>query len=269
MRIFIGCLVVVACSLLFALPVEASTRQMRQTHSIEIEVECIDAAIEIIQGLNGYNLESHVFINEVWGRSPQRQANFTRRVEDWAFRHVQEELRRMGEVLWESENAQFLGAQIGSVVTRLVALNQEIDRLTVMMAASDSLDVLIAIDSRLSQLHMERNQLIGQQNVLLAQAASPVITIILLEIPEERPALEPQTFGARIGSRFSNSWRNTIAAGGNFLVFIARISVPLITLSLPLGFLVFVIRLWHKRKNTNISAETNQLEIIENEEGQE
>lgn len=226
-------------SILVTIPVIAQDRQLSQTHSIEIEVECLDLAMEVIRELNGYNLESAVRSYDFGRWGVERRADFTRRVDMWAFRHVQEVLRSLGEVLQESERAQFLGGQILDVDARLATLEQEIQRLTAMLAASESLDVMIAIEIRLSQVTWERNQLMGRRNVLLSQAASPVITIRLVQRPEYMPPPEGPGFGSRIVDNFLGSWHSFVTSAGNFLVFIVRVSIPFVALCalfIPLTF---------------------------------
>ena len=259
MRLFIGAVLAVVCVILMAVPVYG--RPFRQTHTIEIKVECMDAATAIIRELDGYNLDASVFSNEMYVRNVgrpgftrvvERRANFTRRVDYRHFRHVQEVLRGMGEVLSESENARFLGTQIMDVDARLATIEQELERLLILMAASTSLDVLIAIDIRLSQVNWERNSLIGRRNVLLTQAASPVLHIMLVEPPEDLPEFVPPTFGSRVAERFSDSLWGTLTAAGNFVVFIVRISIPFAALCaiFALGIFMFylVIRRMRSRR---------------------
>lgn len=256
MRLIAGCILAAACIIFIAVPVSAQDRPFRQTHTIEIRVECMDTATQIIRGLNGYNLDASVFANEVhirnvgqpgFTRMLERHAHFTRRVDSQHFRHVQEVLRGLGEVLSETENAQFLGARITDVEVRIAAISQEIERLSLMMAASDSLDVLIAIDFRLSQVMWERNNLVGQRNMLLAQASNPVINIRLIEPPEDLPEFVPPGFIRRVTEGFGDTWRGTWAAAGNLLVFIVRISIPLVVLSALLAFGLYVLYLGNKR----------------------
>jgi len=243
MRYIVGCILAAAFIVLISMPVYAQDRQFMQHHTIEIEVECLDYATEIIRGLNGYNLDSYVFLNESSPRRTERWANFTRRVDYWAFRHVQEVLRDLGDVIFESENAQFLGAQITDTDVRILALSQEIERLSIMMAASDSLDVLIAIDARLSQVMLQRNNLIGTRNVLLAQAVSPVIDIRLMEIPEDRPRATPPGFRSRVADSFMATWRGTLAFASSLLVLAVRASLPVLVFAV----FVAVVSFWAGR----------------------
>ncbi|MCL2404676.1 MAG: DUF4349 domain-containing protein [Defluviitaleaceae bacterium] len=257
MRKAVVCLLAVVFILLYCTRISAQDRQLRHHHSIEIEVECLDIATDIIMGLNGYNLESSVFLHEADRRhfGSQRSAFFMRRVDYWAFGHVQEALRGLGEVHFETENAQFLGAQIVDAEARIVALTQEIERLSIMMAASDSLDVLIAIDARLSQVTLERNSVIGTMNVLMTQAANPVITISIHETLGERPRAVPPGFGSRITDSFMGSLRATGDVIGNFLVFFARAIIPLlIYVALALLAIWVCFRVKRKRASKQVLA---------------
>lgn len=275
MRIFVVCLLLIAFVMLIAVPVSAQDRQLRQHHSIEIEVECLDAAMEIIRGLNGYNLESSVFSHETVRRGVERRAFITRRLDYWAFGHVQDVLRDMGDVLFETENAHFLGAQIMDADARIAALTQEIERLSIMLAASDSLDVLISIDARLSQVILERNSVIGTRNVLISQVTSPIININMFEISEGRPEVVPPRFVTRVTENFTASLRATGVVLSHLLVFLTRVSIPLliyISILLVVVYIGFSIKkrqgkaLALKMADTNISADAFETEPAEADE---
>ncbi|MCL2199269.1 MAG: DUF4349 domain-containing protein [Defluviitaleaceae bacterium] len=226
-------------------------QSLSRRHSIEIEVECLEAAMAVIAGLNGYNLDSQAFFNE-W----HTWANFTRRVDDWAFRHVQEVLRSLGEVHSEWENAVELGAEISDLNTRFVVLSQEMERLSLMMAASDSLDVLIAINDRLTRVSRDRDGIIGRRNLLLSQAASPVIDIHLWQTAEDAPPPVPASFGERVSRSFLNSWGGTVRFGGNLLVFFARYGLSMVIWAAVGGVIALVaLKKFGKRKQEVVQNE--------------
>jgi hypothetical protein len=213
-------------SLVYALPVSASERRMQRQYSINVIVECLETALEVVRDLPGINLNANITNIEPHTGRPLRQAHFTRRVESWAFVHMQAVLRDLGEVTMESENAQHLGAEWASTETRLKILSQEIERLSIMMAASTSLHVLIAIDNHLSHVSWERDRLMGRRNQILAESDSVVMYINLSEETEYiRPAVPG--FGRRTADSFLRSWNALLRTGGNLAVFIVRISVPL------------------------------------------
>ena len=219
MRIFIFALAAIAA--VFAVPVAAEAQQFRREHTIEIQVECIDEARGIINELNGYNLESNASLQD-----GERWATFSRRVDNWAFRHTQAVLREMGEVIHENENARILSGQITNLDTQIAVLSQEMERLSMLMAASDSLAVLIAINDSLNNVARDRDGLVGRRNVLLNQAGGAVIHIHLFETRQFEP-LPPRTFGERVSRNFLQSWANTLEFGENLVVFVVRVSVPL------------------------------------------
>ena len=253
MRKTVVCLLVAAMFLLAAIPVSANDRQLRQQHTIEIEVECLETATDIIRGLNGYNLSASVFLYESGRHGAERWGMFERRVDYWAYSHVQEVLRGLGDVVNESQNALFLGAEIMDADARIAALTQEMERLAIMLAASENLNVLISIDARLSQVALDRNSVIGTRNVLAAQAANPVISIRLLEIPEGRPPVAPDRFGSRVTGTFMRSLRTTGAGLGHFLVFVTRVSIPVVIYA-GLALLMIYGYVKYKRRQTNALA---------------
>jgi hypothetical protein len=220
-----GCLL--AAVIVFALPVAAAERQMQQNYSVSIRVDCLETAIEVLRGLPGNDLNSGITYFEPHTGRPVRQAHFSRRVDNHFFRHVQNALREMGEVLYESENTRHLGAELMQLETRISVLTEEINRLSVMMAASTTLNVLTAIDNQLSRVSRERDDLTGRRNRLQTEANTTFIHISLTEEAEYiRPA--PLTFGRRVTDRFLNSWDSLLRGLGNFAVFMVRVSLPLV-----------------------------------------
>lgn len=231
------------CAVFLFAPVSAEAQQLRREHTIEIYVECIEAAREIINAQNGYNLDSHASFERY-----SRWANFTRRVDDWAFRHTQAVLRELGEVLHEHEHATFLGGEIANVETQIRVLSQEMERLSAMMAAADSLNVLIAVNDRLNNVARDRDALVGRREVLLSQAESSIIRIHLFETPPDPTEDAPPTFGERVSTSFLNSWNATRRTAENTLVFVVRISVPLGIWAAVVGVLLIAARISNKRK---------------------
>jgi hypothetical protein len=233
-----------AIFILFA-PSVVYGQQLGRHHTIEIEVECIETAREVINGLNGYNVDSWTSFEE-----NNRWANFSRRVDEEFFRHVQEVLRDLGEVRHEHEYAWFLGSEIVNIETRMAVLSREMERLTAIMAASDSLAVLIAVNDRLAQVSRERDALVGRQRVLNSQIESTIVQINLIETPKELPRIAPATFGARVSRSFLNSWDETRRIAENTLVEIVYASIPL-TIFMVIGG-IFALAFFKIRKKRKI-----------------
>lgn len=220
-------------------------RPLRQNYTISIEVECLDAATEIIRALPGYNLDSSANAS-IWHRTAQ----FRRRVHSDTLRQVQHTLRGLGEVIHESENAQHLGTSIMDLDVRIAAADQELARLTALMEASTTLEVLIAVNDRIGTVARNRDSMIGRLNVLMVESQGPVVNIELIQLLPGRPAPPPEGFGARIRESFGSSFRNSRNAVANFIVGMVRIFLPLmiwiviIATALSAVWLLVVRRFW-------------------------
>jgi len=267
--IFLCCVLVIFIAAVYT-PVYANEgRRLHQTYSIEIEVECLDTAMTVVRELNGYNLSSAVFMFEPWWDATARRATFARRVDEWAFRHVQEVLRGLGDVTNETEQARHLEAEFLDVEVRLRAVNQEIERLTARLAASTYLNTLIAVDNHLSHVMRDRDSLIGWRNLLNSQASGPVLNITLVEIPEERPAPTPDSFGSRISVSFLDSWNTAVRNAGNFIVFLARVAIPAVIWAVILSLVGFVCFRMYKRFLKNRTEAGSPVEIEAIKDGEE
>ena len=260
MRLLIGCILAIFCIAVLAIPIQgAAMRQLRQNYTINIEVECIDTATEIIRQLPGYNLDASAS-TDTW----HRRADFRRRVSNEDFRHVQEVLRGLGKVTFETENAAHLGTWMLDLDVRIAVLDQELERLTSMMVASTTLEVLIAVNDRLSMVSWERDHLVGQRNVLQVESLGPIISISLIETLPDTPRPTPLGFGQRIADRFTNSLSNTGTAAQNFLVGVVRFALPLLTWAVILIVVGFVIwRLFCRKKWVKIVFKKHSAPVIE------
>lgn len=251
MRILIVCIFAV----LTAVPMTVHGRQLSRNYTIEIEVECVEEARKAIAELSGFNIDSWAHLAE-----GQRSASYTRRVEGWAFRHAQEVLRGLGEVHYENENARYLGGELLNIETRIRVLTQEIERLSAMLAASETLEVLIAVNDRLTWVTRDRDLLIGRRRMLTEHADSVVVNIMISEPPAYVPRPEPEGFGARVSAAFINSWENTVAFGGNLLVVFARVGLPLLIWAVLPGAVALVVVLAVRKKWRKAEAAEGKLE---------
>lgn len=229
--------------LLMLFPVTAHAAQPRfhlQNYDITIAVESVEHAAYIINGLSGYNLDAFVSLNE-----HHSEGSFRRRIDSWAYRSVQETLRSLGEVISENETVIYLGNEVTDLEAQLAINAQEFQRISLMMEASDSLNVLTMLSDRLGQLSRTRDGLLGRRNQILVQTSSPVINIFIVQIPEilEEEEIIPPTFLERLGNGFVNSFRGTGVFFGVVLIAFAYMFFPLIILAvIGVPIVLFVVK---------------------------
>lgn len=247
----------VAANLLFFMYVSAEP-PLVQTHNIEIVVECVDAAMEVINSLGGHNLNVDVRTIPGRGMEPFRLADVTRRVGASEYRQAQQILRLLGTVTFESESARNVEASINDLRISINSATGEFERISQMMAQSDNLQTLIALDNRLSQIAWHRDSLLGSLNLLLAESGTALLTISLAEeMGVFLPPPEPR-FLERMAASFFGSLRFIRQTGEGFVVFIAYALIPAAILSL-FALLVFaaIKRVLRKRENAESLADKN------------
>ena len=207
-----------------------------QTHNINIVVDCVDDALYAIRGLGGHNLHMDISTFPGHGMDPVRQAEIIRRVDASEYRQAQQVLRGLGTVTFEGESARNVGAEISDLQLRINAATGEFDRISDMLLESDTIQMLIALDSRLSEIATQRDNLVGALNVLMAESGSAVLTIHLAEdmgvfVPPPGPG-----FGERVSGSFFGSWNVVVQIAEGFAIFVAYAFIPAIFLSVLLFF---------------------------------
>ena len=246
MRVFLVTLLL--CVAAFSTVYASQERPLRQNYTITVIVDCLDTATEIVRALPGYNLDSSTNVSE-W----QRTAEFRRRVQSDALRDIQQILRDLGEVVRENETAAHLGTGIMDLDVRIAATEQELERLTALMAASTSLDVLIAVNDRVNAVARGRDDLIGQLNVLTVDSRGPIVNITLIEHLPGRPAPPAEGFGPRVRESFGSSWNRSRSAAASFIVGVVRVFLPLVVWAVILGIIGLVAwRLYYNRRGDRL-----------------
>jgi len=191
--------------------------------TINLHVECVEAAANAVRAMAGHSISEDVNFNPQGGF-----AQFTRRVPSGSFAQVQAELRTLGEIISENESITHMDAELTRLQATLTANSQELERLMELMERATTLDMIIAIDARLSDAEWERDNLRGRVNSITEQSASPIMHINFWENPPEPVPLPPDGFGERVTHSFMRSLNGFISFMQGVAVLLAYLSVPLV-----------------------------------------
>jgi hypothetical protein len=236
-------------SFILLIPAMASDLHYRRVTQITIKVDCVEEAIRTIRLLDGQNLHSSLDI----GQRGFNQAYFERRVSMAAYNTVMETLRSLGEVINESENTQYMGAEYRNLQTLLWSNNIEMQRLFALMSGASGLNILMAVDVNMTRAERERDSIRGRLNYIDNAVHHPYVNIHLTEVMP-RPDPNTFTFWERMGSALSSSWNGFLTVLGHILVFFATASIPLIILAV-IALMVFrIIRRSLKARHVRLSA---------------
>jgi anti-sigma factor RsiW len=216
-----------------------------QHFAIHINVADLAHTSDMINALAGYTLRS-----ETSSRNFGGYAQFYRRVGVRDYEFVQNSLRALGTVTYETENVIKRADEVSDLEARLLAKDEESIRLKALLAQSHTLDVLIAVERQLGWVETERDSLRGRLNHIHGVCAQPYISIFLTENPPEPSVLSEERFSERVSERFIGSLNALIRFMENALVFLSGALVPLLVVAVAAGpAAIIVTRRRHAKKN--------------------
>ena len=189
-------------------------------------------------------------------RSPvsNRRANIVLRVPSKSFSAMNGELATLGNLASSSTNAQNVTASFYDSESRLKTYREEEGRLLELLSRAESVEVIIQLESRLSDVRYQIERLTTYLEQIRRDVEYSTLTLSITEVavytPQQQTPPRIPTFGERIKEVFSDSWQSV----KNFVkgVILAVISViPSLVILVPVALIIFVIvrkRIKAKRK---------------------
>lgn len=219
-----------------------TTEKIEKNVSIEIKVEDITEAVRAINMLNGYNTSSDV---SYYNPEIDRQygwANITRRVNVNELDYVRDVLRSIGEVVNESEYQTNYTDRYDELSVMAANAENEIRRLGGLIEKSTSLDNIIYVENRISDINMRLDSYLGSMRQIAAQTSEPYISIT---ITAQRPyefTVSTVSFSQRMEKAFKASYNITRQAFEGLTVFLVSSIVPLAVVAVIILVVIFIIR---------------------------
>ncbi len=212
-----------------------------------LETTDLDQSIDTLNGLveqYGAFLESssvtgNNLLDIAAGYTYGRCADFTLRVPKEHYSDFTAALDAVGNVVTLSSDAENITAQYSDVEIQVKSYDTQEQRLLEIMAQADTVEDMIALESRLSEVRMEKDRLETQLQNWDRQVDYSTVTISLTEVQEltpEPPAEEP-TYLEQLGQTFMNSvhWMGRAAKGG------VKLLVAVIPVLLPIAVIILAV----------------------------
>lgn len=196
-----------------------------------------------------------------------RTAQFTLRVPRAHYSDLTAALDTVGNVTYLTSDAENITAQYSDVEAQVKSYDTQEQRLLEIMAQADTVEDMITLEGRLSDVRMERERLETQLQNWDRQVDYSTVTISLTEVQEltpEPPEQEP-SYLQQLGSTFMDSvrWMGQAAKLG------LKLLVAVIPVLLPIGAVILIVvlicRAASKRKR-NKQAEALREQKKEDEE---
>lgn len=221
----------------------SQSRKLIRTVTLHIEAEDFDGILRHIgektEALGGYTEQSEAGgrQRDSRGEPIPRHASLTVRI---PCDHLDEFIagtESQGNVVSRSENTQDITLQYSDAESRKKTLEMEQERIWALLEKADTLDGVIALEKRLSEIRYELESMESRLRLYDNQVEYSIVHLYISEVKAYSPD-SPQSMGQKISAGFKENMRT--AAG-----FVSNLFVGIIAFMpywVPMAALLFVFR---------------------------
>lgn len=229
----------------------ALERKLIKTVSMDVETEEFDSLISKLQGriggLGGY-VESSSTNNSSYYVNNGRYANYVIRIPSNRLDELVGNVTELANVTWKEENVQDITLRYVDIESHKIALQTEQERLLVLMERAETVEDLITIESRLSEI---RYQVQGYESTLRTydnQVNYSTLHLSISEVKKLTPQEEPGVW-ERIREGFTENLNHVVIGTRDFFIGVI-IAIPYLVIWGIVLFFVYWIgrRLVKKQK---------------------
>lgn len=242
-------------------------RKLIKTVNLDVETETFDALMTNIyaktESLQGYVESSYTYNGSNYRGNQKRNANLTLRI---PAEHLEEFLSAVSEisnVISRNDNVTDVTLQYVDMQSHKEALKTEQTRLLELLEQAESVEDIITIESRLSEVRYQIESMESQLRTMDNQVSYSTVYLYIDEVARLTPVKE-QTTWEKISTGFSESLYNVGNGIKNFFIGIL-INLPYLVLwavILLIAFLVVrgIIRIRRSKKKKEELKRTEMLQ---------
>ena len=224
------------------------SRKLIRDVTLEVETREFDSLLaqisERVSELGGYiesSQVSGVSLN-ARGGARDRDASLKARIPADKLDSFLESVETEANVVSRQENVTDITLTYSDVESRKKSLEIEQERLWELLEQADSMDAVVALEARLSEVRYELESMTSKLRLYDNQVAYSTVDILIWEVGEYTPRDE-ETVGERIQRGFSDSLEALAEGAEDFVVWIASSSPILLVLAIAAFLLWRVGRL--------------------------
>lgn len=230
-------------------------RKIIRSANLTIEVENFDEATNNINGIIrgiGIVQDSNVSTERYYvGDKVKliRRGTIVLRVVKEKFDSVFNNLKGIGDVLNEQINGQDVTDQYIDIESRLRVLKLEQSKLELYLERTNDLDQIFKIESRLTEVRQQIENLTGNLKQLSSLVELSTITLTVNEkYPDQESKVKPDTYWQKLARHLKSSLEGVISFLGDLLIFLIAAIPVLIVIGLFVLLGVFIFRRIPRRK---------------------
>ena len=223
-------------------PVE---RKLIRNVSMNLETQEFDALTKSISDavtfFGGYMEQADVSGNSLYwsGERSSRYSNITARIPENKLDAFLTEVSGQGNVTYKNESVQDVTLQYTDITSRKKTLQMEQDRLWELLEKAESIDAVIALEARLSEVRYQLESIESQLRTLDNQIVYSTVYLSIQEV-QVLTSTDPDTIPVRIQKGFSRSFNTLKISSVDFLVWFIS-SLPILAVFAVLVFIAVII----------------------------
>ncbi len=222
-------------------------RKLIRDVNMSVEARDFDGVLsqitDKVRELGGYVESSDVSGISVnsYGGSQQRYADIRARIPADRLDRFVETVGSAGNVTSKQEQVTDVTLRYSDVQSRKKSMEIEQERLWALLEKAESLDAVVALEARLSEIRYELESYTSQLRLYDNQVDYSTVSINMREVKDLTPTA-PDSIGTRIQKGFNRSLNNLGEAGTDLIVWIASNSPILLVLAVIIAAVVLFVR---------------------------
>lgn len=251
--------------------VAATSQKLIKTVSLSMETKEFDSLLENIRSkveeLGGYIESSEVSGSSYYSLQGNRYAWMTLRIPADKLDGFVTIVSELGNVTSKNESVQDITLQYVDVESHKKALETEQTRLLELLEKAESMEDIIAIESRLSEVRYELQSYGSTLRTYDNQVNYSTVSINISEVERVTPVIEERTFFEEVQYRLSDNLYDIGQGMRNFAIWLISSLPYLFIWAVVIIVFIFVVRkLIHKKPLFGRKKKEQKKEKEENQE---
>jgi len=241
-------------------PVTQTNRKLIRTVHLDVETydfeTLIEKLTEHITSLAGYVEQSDISGNSMQNNYSRRRAYMTVRIPSSNLDQFISSVEADGNVTNKSESTNDVTLQYSDLESRKKSLTIEQDRIWALLEKADTLESVIALEERLSEIRYELESMESRLRLYDNQVEYSTVHVNVEEVKIYTPTA-PLTFGERITNGFNENVENM----KEFATDLAVLFIASIPIWVPVLFVLFIIGFFVKKKAAGHQVKKNLMKF--------
>lgn len=245
--------------------ITATGRKLIRQVDLSVETQTFDEFIsqlgERIAQLGGYIEQSEISGNSIWSgdRAPSQYASVTARIPSGKLDEFVTAVKSSSNVTRQSEQTEDVTLRYSDIESRKKSLEIEQERMWALLEKADTLEAVITLEQRLSEIRYELESYESQLRLYDNQVEYSIVNLSVMEVTaSDQTPVEPESMGTQIQKGFTKTLNRVTGA-------IRTLFIGIVTTS-PIWFLPLMVCLFalviFRKKGASKKKDTKEQENL-------